>query len=786
MKWGGSMKKVFMYALANIFKSKGQTISFLLMILLAMTTLTVGVVAYTDCEENFERECEHLNAGDGLFVIDSKMYSNKILDDISNNEKVTDTYLKDVQLCYSTCKFADGTEILRLILFKKTDKDSINKTEIVEEADKIDDNSVYLPLLFKTGGGYKLGDDFAINVGGKAYKYKVGGFFENIYLGSTNQPAVGVMMSDKYYNDILNNTESQYNAKMINFSLTNHNDSGEFAANIFSKYSKIDGKEYDFLRFYYNGCRVSITFMSQICSVFVVSFALVILVIALLLIRFRIINSIEDDMKSIGALKAMGYTSSNLIFSYLVQFLLITVGGIILGSIAAYFVLPFLASALEIQSGMVWSIHISHFVIGILALMLLSIVSITVSLTTQRIKHLSAISALRNGFSTHSFRKNYFPFLSTKGPASWIFALKNVIANKKQNFMICVIVSMLAFVSVFVYSLYYNMAVDNKAFVDAVAGEVPTVNVSLTDDGIQYNMAQELEKDDRVRKALYWTNQSVNYDGHNIYTYVCDDFSRLDTELCFEGRYPEHENEIALGGSGAGELGKKVGDEITFKLGEEERNYLITGLIQTGNNMGFDAEITTEGMKRLVPEWKGNNLYVYLEDGVDCDVYMEDVREKYTDRVKIVASIEELLEAQIGAYEMITRILAIVILIMSCFIITLILYLVLKTMINKNKRSFGIQKAMGYTTKQLILQTGYSITPTIVIGAFVGCSVGVIGSNPLSTLMLHSIGIMRLELKILPLHFAIIGAGFVVLSFAIAILISMRIRKISACTLIQE
>ena len=66
-----------------------------------------------------------------------------------------------------------------------------------------------------------------------------------------------------------------------------------------------------------------------------------------------------------------------------------------------------------------------------------------------------------------------------------------------------------------------------------------------------------------------------------------------------EGRWPLYENEVAVGTSAANNLGIKVGDTVIVKNGESEASYLITGMMQTFNNMGMMGYMTTEGFERI-------------------------------------------------------------------------------------------------------------------------------------------------------------------------------------------
>jgi putative ABC transport system permease protein len=133
-----------------------------------------------------------------------------------------------------------------------------------------------------------------------------------------------------------------------------------------------------------------------------------------------------------------------------------------------------------------------------------------------------------------------------------------------------------------------------------------------------------------------------------------------------------------------------------------------------------------------------------------------------------------------------TALLSVIVLLITAVIVFLILYFVIKTMVSRRRRRFGAQKALGYTTYQIMQQISLSFLPVAVSGALLGAVASFLWINPLLTLLFRSIGIMRFDLII---SFTWLGAlciGVVVLSYAMAMMISSRIRRISAYVLVTE
>ena len=84
--------------------------------------------------------------------------------------------------------------------------------------------------------------------------------------------------------------------------------------------------------------------------------------------------------------------------------------------------------------------------------------------------------------------------------------------------------------------------------------------------------------------------------------------------------------------------------------------------------------------------------------------------------------------------------IVLVILGLSVVIIAFVLYLLVRTMLNNKKRDYGILKSLGFTTRQLILQTSLSFMPAIIISAAVGLTIGCISINKLLSLFFCTLG----------------------------------------------
>ena len=129
-------------------------------------------------------------------------------------------------------------------------------------------------------------------------------------------------------------------------------------------------------------------------------------------------------------------------------------------------------------------------------------------------------------------------------------------------------------------------------------------------------------------------------------------------------------------------------------------------------------------------------------------------------------------------------VIVIAVLVLSAIIIAFVLYLLVRTMLNNKKRDYGILKSLGFTTRQLILQTAMSFMPSIILSTVAGLIISSLIINPLMALFLSGLGIVKCTFAV-PVGFILVaGVSIITVSFCIACLLSLKIKKISPRTLL--
>ena len=776
------MRKLFLVARSNMRKAKGQTVAIVVLILLASMLLNLWLMLSMDYKANFDRYHKKLNAEHvTLLVNDTDGVPNFLTQMLENDSEVKEYRLNSCMYMVGTFPYNGGQMNGQFVFMDKQTALSraIGKAEIVEEGKFT--SGVYLPMLYKSDD-FSVGKTMEMTIGSHAVTYTVCGFFNSVMLGSHNCALTQIILTQDQYAE-LEESNYAFQTTLCSVRLNEKSNNLAYEAKIKAFVSErfpntqMASNCYDIVS--------QARYISQgICSVIMSVMAFLVLLIAMVVIVSNIINYIQVNIKNLGALKAMGYTSRQLVLSFLLQFLGLAVIAALVGAALSYALFPAINTMMIAQTGIPYAIHFLPFPVLISLLILGGAVSLSVWISARRIKKIEPIVALRSGVQTHNFKKNRVPLEKTKLPLNFALALKTTLSGVKHNLTVCITMLVLSLVVVFSGLMTENIIVDMTPFLDLIVGETAdsAINVQVeTEDGF----LKMLHADGRVEKVYLYNSLNVSHvGGVELMATLCDDFSMVNNQsVVFKGRFPKYDNEIAIAAKYAKEKGFEVGNEIDITANGKTEKYLISGFTQITNNLGRDCLLTRQGYERL-GKLTSVTYYINLAEGTDIDAFNEEVKGNFTDSVNGVINVLATIEGAGKVYVSLMTIIVIAILVLSAIIIAFVLYILVRTLLNSKKRDYGILKSFGFTTKQLILQTAFSFMPAIIFSIVIGIIISCLVINPLMSLFLSTMGIVKCTFNIPILFVTVAGTALILLSFGIACLLSLKIKKISPHSLL--
>ena len=772
----GKIKSQIMY---NLKKDKGSYISFGIVVLITAIMLNLSFVLLFQVDRAYDEKFYELNTASINVTIPKLQNTDTLIDDIKALEGAADAESREAVFMEAVVKDFRATDFsMNTLFYNKDESRNMNRLDIKEEKTGMTENSIYLPLYVASFGGFGLDDEIVYEIGDTKHTFKVSGIAEEMQYGNYGKGLMGAYLPKEAYEKF---AEEYKENTVVEYSIMASGDINTLQNEISDLLEK---KGITML----TSCdRISTkNTRTMVCNLLILvlsAFAMIILLVSVFLCKFRISNSIEEDMVNMGVLKALGYTGNMIIAGVVLPYLMVTVLASLLGVAVSYAVLPSLAELLTLQAG--FSFRLAFDIKGLIcvAVILAFIVAFFTYTAAKRIRKLQPINAIRGNSEGKSAKKNYFPLEETSGKTKLLLVMKQTFSNGKQNVLLFGVSFVLTILVAFASTMFYNVIVEPDNFISTLSEEMPQIIVT-TEENCEDTLSDELQNNSEIKSVLKYTVGTVNIEDMPVTVFACEDFSRVSNDLCYLGENPDEKNEIALGS--AFEEKYKIGDIIEIQNGDISCLYEVTGFVQSVNYQGNVCEFSIEGYEALNSEKLVPTLYVYLNNASDTEKIVEEIEESYGDKIVSAMNYQKMTETTQEMYSGITSVIVIVIFVLTILIVLFVLYIVIKTLLVQRKQELGIYKAIGYSNKQLMVQMIGSFLPSSVAAVLLSSVLGLIYVPQINQFIFQTIGAMKNNMEVSFAFLMIFAFVQITANLIISILLTKPIKKISAYALIKE
>lgn len=196
---------------------------------------------------------------------------------------------------------------------------------------------------------YSIGDEIELTIGSETLRYTVCGFFNSAAAGSPNCVMCAMALTEDKFKELSESgtlpkstlisvrLADKLNGEAVETELKDAIQS-EFPGTIIisNSYALISSSRY---------------ISQSICAAILSAMAFLITLIAAVVISSNVMNYINEEMKNLGALKAVGYKSGQLISVLITQFSGVTLIAAIIGTALSYAIFPALNEMMIAQTG---------------------------------------------------------------------------------------------------------------------------------------------------------------------------------------------------------------------------------------------------------------------------------------------------------------------------------------------------------------------------------------------------------------------------------------------------
>lgn len=768
------MKKTITISKYFFKKNLKDIISFSVILLIATTLFSSAITLKNNVSKDYNTEFNNLNTASAFFTISNTEYTSDLLKDIKNIKGINDTFARKGIMMSVPVNMDGSTQEQNQIFYNIEENNNINKYKIISDTKDNLEHGIYLSNYTAIHSGLDIKDKYEFEIDNVSYTFNIKGIISEMQYGNYTSSVIGQFLERDSYNYLLDKTNEKEVVTIIVKSDNAHDAYNNVSKILSSKNINVLNKNYAEQS---KNQRLAI---SNILVLILILFSSVMLIISLFVSKFKIEQTIEEEMTNMGALKALGYTSNEImiasIFPYIISGFIFT----LLGIITSYTILPILSKVIEMQSGFIWKVKIDLLSnLFVLFINLILILAFTV-IASSKIKKLNPINAIR-GLTEKSNNKNYFEIEKTKGNIHFILMLKNFIHTRKQNILLGIVLFFITIVSSFIGILFYNINMNPLNFINTLVEEHPTVVVTTTKD-----IKEEINKFTNVKNVIYYDeNVTVNFKDNSYKTLVAENFDNLANNLCYEGVNPKNSNEIAVGSKIKEDYNLNIGDYITIGKNGTKNKYKVVGFVQSVNYSGEIMELTLNGYKKLDTLYTSKTMYVYLNNEKESTEFIKALENKYEDDISTM-NYAESMDSAMTMYVSLISIICITIIVITLLLIYLILYILISSIISKRKLSLGIFKAIGYENKQLVKQLVGGFIPSTITSTILGFIVSKIFMSGIYTIIFESVGAYKVSFEYPSIVFLIVIFLLIFSTLMIGVMLARKIKKISVYSLIKD
>ena len=778
------MNSLFFIAKNNIKKHKGEVAIIFALIFLAAALLFTSLSLILS-GSNMIRECDkNYHVADLMVMAETTDEDrvNEFLDPVEGYEmKETFQLIKAAaDYLYRDMEPEDAISY-QFYIFDSAKPTYLNAYP--EEFNGLKDDEITLPYYMSYT--VNAGDKFTFKIANKEYEFKVKGFTENLYFATAmNISGFNVLVSHDIFEEIYENVDPSSQRTAVYFKVKDGMDIGEFDRTVQNTFPG----DIPFTTTDRPTMNVATTGMSNIACSIILIFTVMLVVMSVIIMHFSIKNFVELNVQNIGLLQATGYTAKELRLACVMEQMIIG----LFATAAAVIAGIFCSRQLTVLSGMMMGlsgfsgISVPALISTLAGIPLMVLLGSLIA--TSSYKKLTVLEALRSGITSHNFKKNHFPLETSRLPLSLVMAGKNIFGSGKKSVFITLIVAALSFSTCLGFTLFQNWALDQSALLKLVGFESADIQVTAPGND---EFVEDMMNNGNVEKVNKWSTISsmeVTYldKSTSLGIDIYSDIDLLEYEYILEGHAPNNENEIVLSTVEAENIGASLGDIVNVKSLVDDGTvpYTVCGIDQKINNMGKKAVMSEDGAKRLNPDYKFENVLVYLKDSSKAKELKRQWEKEYTDFQFTL--VDDLIGSTINTIKAAMEGICVIFIAATCFVVILTQLLLTRAQVIRERTDLGVSKALGYTSGELIRRTLMTNIPTIVLGIVLGLIMHIGLANRSILLGLASFGIRQNEFSTDPHWYAITAVIILLCAVITAFLSGRGITKLEPVKILKE
>jgi putative ABC transport system permease protein len=642
---------------------------------------------------------------------------------------------------------------------------------------------VYVPISYQQSHDLAAGDTLRVLTADGQREFTIAGFVRDSQMASSLSSATRFLVSDADFTALA--------------------DAGGGDPEIIAEYRLTDTAQIaDFQRAFdsdaalpkngpavtYDQIRLINAFSDGLVAVALVFVSLLLIAISLLNCRFVIRGTLQDEVREIGAMKAIGLPDKTISGLYLSKYRAMTLISCVVGGLLAVLATDLLTRSVQVNYAAA-DIGIATVLVPVLALVLVYAFVVGICRRVfKKIRKIQVVNALVHGSTLddkQTARRAKRQAKRVKKTSLRKFrggSLNRRLAmmDLRAEARVWLLVPIVFFLSSVLMSLPLNLfsTFDSPKFVTYMGAPESDLRADLQFsedvDAVREDVIAAMETDDRLTDLRTYANVLYETEGEegweNLRVEV-GDYTAGTVEF-MDGRKPG-DGQIAVSVLNADKYALETGDDLTIRRGEETSTLEVSGIYQDVTGGGFSAKMQGD------VEAGAASYVIYADTVGDADA--ADIASEYSEEfpaatvIPMVEYVDQTLSYVTDAFLNAT----VISFVFGIGVAVLITCLFLKLRLSSDRRKMGMLSAVGFSTNELIGQVRGKILVALVAGTVLGVLFSATGGESFVGFFLSAAGLGIADLSFIPnplLVYAVYPIVLIAAGYLGAVVVTGRLR----------
>lgn len=572
------------------------------------------------------------------------------------------------------------------------------------------DGELWVPVCYNRDYTVQAGDKAVIN--GKTFV--VTGFVRDSQMNSTLASSKRFVVSAGDYAQLKEVGSVEY---LIEFRLKDLSDLSEFESAYSASQMPANGPTLSWPLF-----RMISAVSDGIMIAVILLVSVIVILIALLCIRFTLLAKIEDDYREIGVMKAVGIRVSDIQSIYLAVYAVLAAAGCIMGFLLSLALRGPLQESIRANLGESGNDGLS-FLLGMAGtLLLFFFILFFIRRILKRFRRISPVQAIRQGSEQENVRGGKSLRLSKNRwlSANLFLAVKDIAARKRLYLTMLFVIILACFIMVVPQNLYHTISDSSFVTYLGVGRCDLRMDIQQTEELEEKagSVGEFLERDSAVETYAVFVTELFDQEQEDGTT------EQIKVELgnhgafplqYVDGRLPSRDSDIALSVLYAEEMDKKVGDKMILLTDKGEKQLTVCGIYSDITNGGKTAKAAFQPGTR---EAAWSTVCVNLKQpGV-----LAEKTEEYSRKFPYakVSGMEDYVAQTFGQTLRAVRTASVGAGFVAVVVTLLVILLFMKLLTAKDRYSIAVLKSVGFTGSDISRQYIWRSVLVVILGILLG------------------------------------------------------------------